>query len=153
MTWCQWPGYLLGNEAITNYGCRMFGGLWITLQLVGISVGLGVILGFLVALVRLYGGPVSSRIALGYTTFFRGTPLLCQLFLVYYGAGQFRPALEAVGLWVYFRDAFFCAAFTFTINTAATRPRSSAAPSLPCTGGSGKPPRRWGCASARSCAP
>jgi polar amino acid transport system permease protein len=119
MTWCEWPGYLIGNEAVTNYGCRMFGGLWVTLQLVAISVGLGVILGFLVALVRLYGGPVSSRVALGYTTFFRGTPLLCQLFLVYYGAGQFRPALEAVGLWGYFRDAFFCAAFTFTINTAA----------------------------------
>jgi len=112
-------GRLVGNEAITNYGCRMVGGLGITLQLVAISVGLGVVLGFLVALVRLYGGPVSSRIATGYTTFFRGTPLLCQLFLIYYGAGQFRPALEAVGLWTFFRDAFFCAAFTFTINTAA----------------------------------
>ena len=112
-------GRLVANEAITNYGCRMIGGLGVTLQLVAISVSLGVVLGFLVALVRLYGGPVSSRIATGYTTFFRGTPLLCQLFLVYYGAGQFRPALEAVGLWTYFRDAFFCAAFTFTINTAA----------------------------------
>lgn len=112
-------GGAVGNEAIVNYGCRMVGGLGVTLQLVAISVSLGVVLGFLVALVRLYGGPVSSRIATGYTTFFRGTPLLCQLFLVYYGAGQFRPALEAVGLWTYFRDAFFCAAFTFTINTAA----------------------------------
>ncbi|MFO1149179.1 MAG: ABC transporter permease subunit [Alsobacter sp.] len=112
-------GRLLGNEAITNYGCRMMGGLGVTLQLVAISVGIGVVLGFLVSLVRLYGGPVSSRIALVYTTFFRGTPLLCQLFLVYYGAGQFRPQLEAVGLWTWFREAFFCAAFTFTLNTAA----------------------------------
>lgn len=134
--WWAWPGFtgllsgvscaaaqgfgrLVGNEAITNYGCRMMGGLGITLQLVAISVGIGVVLGFLVSLVRLYGGPVSLRIALAYTTFFRGTPLLCQLFLVYYGAGQFRPALEAVGLWTWFREAFFCAAFTFTLNTAA----------------------------------
>ena len=145
-------GRLVGNEAITNYGCRMVGGLGITLQLVAISVGLGVVLGFLVALVRLYGGPVSSRIATGYTTFFRGTPLLCQLFLVYYGLGQFsdfwkqvdivtwlpniilslynrlplfgsvnliEPFFPNLVLWNYIRDAFFCAAFTFTINTAA----------------------------------
>jgi polar amino acid transport system permease protein len=119
MTWCEYPGFLIGNEAIQNYGCRMFGGLGVTMQLVAISVTLGALLGLAVALVRIYGGPVAGRVALGYTTFFRGTPLLCQLFLVYYGAGQFRPFLDSVGLWWFFRDAFNCAAFTFTINTAA----------------------------------
>jgi polar amino acid transport system permease protein len=119
LTWCQWPGAVLGNEAIQNYGCRMMSGLGVTLQLVVASVFLGSLLGLAVALVRIYGGPVSGKIALAYTTFFRGTPLLCQLFLVYYGAGQFRTSLESVGLWWFFRDAFNCAAFTFTINTAA----------------------------------
>jgi polar amino acid transport system permease protein len=119
MTWCEWPGTLLGNEAIANYGCRMFTGLGVTVQLVLSSVLLGCALGFGVALVRIYGGPVTGRLAYAYTTFFRGTPLLCQLFLVYYGAGQFRPALETIGAWTLFRDAFFCAAFTFTLNTAA----------------------------------
>jgi polar amino acid transport system permease protein len=119
MNWCQYPGYVIGNEALTNYGCRIFGGLGTTMQLVAISIVLGSALGLAIALVRLYGGPVASGIATAYTTFFRGTPLLAQLFLVYYGAGQFRPFLDSIGVWVYFREAFFCAAFTFTLNTAA----------------------------------
>ncbi|MCP8937653.1 ABC transporter permease subunit [Alsobacter sp. SYSU M60028] len=119
MTWCEVPGWLIGNEAIANYGCRMFGGLAVTLQLVAISVSLGAAMALLLALVRLYGGKVASTLVGGYTTFFRGTPLLCQLYLVYYGAGQFRPFLTDIGLWTLFRDAFFCAAFTFTLNTAA----------------------------------
>ncbi|GGH14268.1 amino acid ABC transporter permease [Alsobacter metallidurans] len=119
MNWCQYPGYVIGNDALTNYGCRIFGGLGTTMELVAISVVLGSGLGLAIALVRLYGGVVSSSVAAAYTTFFRGTPLLAQLFLVYYGAGQIRPLLQDVGLWVYFREAFFCAAFTFTLNTAA----------------------------------
>ena len=119
MSWCEFPGWLIGNEAITNYGCRVFTGLGVTMQLVAISVVLGCILAFGLALTRIYGGPIFSRIALGYITFFRGTPLLCQLFLVYYGAGQIRPFLTDIGLWGFFREAFFCAVFTFTLNTAA----------------------------------
>nr|WP_196240221.1 ABC transporter permease subunit [Alsobacter soli] len=97
----------------------MMGGLWVTLQLVAISVTLGVLLALVVAVARLWGGPVLGGIATAYTTFFRGTPLLAQLFLVYYGAGQIRPFLTTIGVWPYFREAFFCAAFTFTLNTAA----------------------------------
>jgi polar amino acid transport system permease protein len=41
------------------------------------------------------------------------------LFLIYYGLGSFRPQLEAVGLWTFFRDAWNCALFAFTLNTAA----------------------------------
>jgi polar amino acid transport system permease protein len=119
MSWCELPGQWIGNEAITNYGCRMFDGLGVTLKLVSISVTLGAILGLGLALARIFGGPVSAGLANGFMTFFRGTPLLCQLFLVYYGAGQFRPFLQTIGLWDLFRDAFFCAAFTFTLNTAA----------------------------------
>jgi polar amino acid transport system permease protein len=119
MIWCQYPGFLIGNEAITNYGCRVFSGLWITLQLVGISVFLGFFLGLGLALIRLSNIRVLSAFATGYTVFFRGTPLLAQLFLCYYGMGQFRLFLTDIGLWTFFRDAFFCAAFTFTLNTAA----------------------------------
>ena len=46
-------------------------------------------------------------------------PLLAQAFLVYYGFGSFRPQLEAIGLWSFFRDAFNCALFAFSLNTAA----------------------------------
>jgi polar amino acid transport system permease protein len=119
MTWCEWPGVLIGNEAITNYGCRMFGGLALTLQLVAVSIVLGALLGSGLALTRLFGGTIAAGAANAFMTFFRGTPLICQLFLVYYGAGQFRTSLEAVNLWWFFREAWYCAAFTFTLNTAA----------------------------------
>jgi His/Glu/Gln/Arg/opine family amino acid ABC transporter permease subunit len=51
--------------------------------------------------------------------YFRGTPLLVQIFLVYYGSGQFVDFLEALGLWQFFRQAYFCAVLTLTLNTAA----------------------------------
>ena len=53
-----------------------------------------------------------------YVYFFRGTPLLVQMFIVYYGFGQFE-AIKASFLWPLFREAWFCALFTFTLNTGA----------------------------------
>lgn len=119
MNWCEYPGYLVGSEVLQNYGCRMANGLWITFELVAISVAIGFVLALGLAITRLYG-PRWARMAVGgYTTFLRGTPLLCQLFLVYYGLGQFREFWQDIGLWWFFREPFYCAAFTFTINTAA----------------------------------
>ncbi len=63
---------------------------------------------------RWAGAPITA-----YTTFMRGTPLLAQLFLVYYGLGQFRLFWQDVGLWWLFREPFYCALLTFTVNTAA----------------------------------
>lgn len=119
MNWCEYPGYALGSEVLQNYGCRMASGIWVTFELVAISVAIGFFLALGLAITRLYG-PRWARMAVsGYTTFLRGTPLLCQLFLVYYGLGQFREFWQDTGLWWFFREPFYCAAFTFTINTAA----------------------------------
>jgi polar amino acid transport system permease protein len=119
MSWCEYPGWFLGSEVFQNYGCRMAGGLWITTELVVISVVIGFMLAAGLAITRLYGPRWAQMAINGYTTFFRGTPLLCQLFLIYYGLGQFRPFWQDVGLWWFFREPFYCALFTFTINTAA----------------------------------
>ena len=119
MSWCEYPGYLVGNEAFQNYGCRMASGLWITVQLVAISVAIGFAMALGLAFARLYGPRWAARIVNGYTTFFRGTPLLCQLFLIYYGLGQFRPFWQEIGLWWFLREPFYCALLTFTVNTAA----------------------------------
>lgn len=54
-----------------------------------------------------------------YVSFFRGTPLLAQLFLVYYGSGQFRVPLTEAGLWWFFRDPYYCALLTFVLNSTA----------------------------------
>jgi polar amino acid transport system permease protein len=58
-------------------------------------------------------------VTFAYVYFFRGTPLLAQVFLIYYGSGQFRPFFQSIGLWWLFRDAFFCCLLAFTLNTGA----------------------------------
>jgi polar amino acid transport system permease protein len=112
---------LLGFNAdlMERYGPRFLDGVKVTLELVAISMICGGILAIPLAIARVEGNKFVSRFAFAYSYFFRGTPLLAQTFLVYYGAGQFRVELESLGLWWLFRDAFFCATLTFTLNTAA----------------------------------
>jgi polar amino acid transport system permease protein len=106
-------------DLLGRYGPRLLDGLLVTLQLVSVSIVLGALLAIPVAAARLSQNRFIGALAYAYVYFFRGTPLLAQLFLVYYGAGQFRPGLESIGLWGFFREAFNCAVFTFTLNTAA----------------------------------
>ncbi|MGR9246497.1 ABC transporter permease [Rhizobium leguminosarum] len=106
-------------EKFARYGPRYLHGLWITLSLVFISVICGAILSLPLAVARMSKNRLLNALAYGYIYFFRGTPLLAQLFLVYYGLGIFRPQLEAVGIWWFFRDAWYCGLFAMTINTAA----------------------------------
>jgi polar amino acid transport system permease protein len=106
-------------EKVARYGPRIVSGILVTLRLVVMSILLGALISIPVAIGRLSRNPLIGGIAFGYSYFFRGTPLLAQTFLVYYGAGQFTDALKAVGLWVLFRDAYFCAVLTFSLNTAA----------------------------------
>lgn len=94
-------------------------GIVVTLTLVGISIVIGAVLSVPLAYARMSQNRILSAIAYGYVYFFRGTPLLAQTFLIYYGLGSFRPQLEAVGLWVFFREAWYCAIFAFSLNTAA----------------------------------
>ncbi len=106
-------------ELLAKYGPRMLEGLVVTLELVAISVAIGALLALPVALARLSPRRWLNGIAFGYVYFFRGTPLLAQTYLVYYGSGQFRHFFDALGLWWFFREAFLCCLLTFTLNTAA----------------------------------
>ncbi len=119
MEWCELPGLWLGHDVLERYGCRMASGLWITLQLTGLSVSMGFAIGLALAVLKVYGPRWLGGIVTAYFTFMRGTPPLAQLFLVYYGLGQFRLFWQDVGLWWVFREPFYCALLTFTVNTAA----------------------------------
>jgi polar amino acid transport system permease protein len=110
---------LFNFDMMSRYGWRLIDGLWMTIQLVSISVPLGFLLAYPICRARMSRNPVLSGAALSYVTFFRGTPLLCQLYLVYYGAGEIRPFLTDLGLWALFREAYVCCIFAFTLNTAA----------------------------------
>ncbi|MYZ50028.1 ABC transporter permease subunit [Propylenella binzhouense] len=106
-------------DVLARYGPSLVHGLGTTLTLVAVSIACGGLLAIPVALARLSENRVVGSLAFAYVYFFRGTPLLAQIFLVYYGMGEFRPTLQSLGLWSFFRDAVNCAAFTFTLNTAA----------------------------------
>jgi polar amino acid transport system permease protein len=98
---------------------KYLSGLGVTLSLVAISITIGAILSVPVAYARMSQNRILSGLSYAYVYFFRGTPLLAQTFLVYYGLGSFRPQLEAIGLWGFFREAWYCAIFAFSLNTAA----------------------------------
>jgi len=102
-----------------GYLPKLFSGLWVTLQLILLSLIIGAVISVPVAAGRLSRHKLLSLSAYAYVYFFRGTPLIAQTFLVYYGAGAFREELTGVHLWWFFRDAFNCAVFVFALNTAA----------------------------------
>ncbi|WP_144377513.1 ABC transporter permease [Mesorhizobium amorphae] len=106
-------------ELIQKYAPGYWSGILVTLKLVAISCAVGALLSIPIAYMRMSKNTILSAIAYAYVYFFRGTPLLAQTFLIYYGLGSFRPQLEMVGLWGFFREAFNCAVFAFALNTAA----------------------------------
>ncbi len=96
-----------------------FEGLWMTVQLVFLSLVFGMMLAIPIALARVAKNPLIWVLPWAYIYFFRGTPLLVQLFLIYHGSGQFQPFLDDLGLWWIFQSAYLCALIAFTLNTAA----------------------------------
>jgi len=91
----------------------------VTLILVSISLLFGFFLAVAVALARISPYWFLNRPAYFFVYIFRSTPLLIQMFLIYYGSGQFRDELDAVGLWQFFKDPWFCAILSLTLNTGA----------------------------------
>lgn len=97
---------------------RLLDGAWLTIEITVVSVSIGLVLAVPLGLLRVSKNPLLWMPAYGYILYFRGTPLLVQIFLIYYGSGQFQPQLDALGLWVFFREAWFCAVLSLTLNTA-----------------------------------
>lgn len=93
-------------------------GLLETLKLLGISLLLGLLAALPLALMRVSGRRWVSGLAWLYTYVIRGTPMLVQLFLIYYGLAQFAAVRESV-LWPMLSNATFCACLAFAINTSA----------------------------------
>lgn len=98
-------------------------GCWLTLQLVGLALFCGLLGAIPLAVLRVSRNPWLKRPVFAYTYFFRGTPMLIQLLIVYYGFAQFewlRAQWEAgSSFWLLFREPFFCAILAFGLNTCA----------------------------------
>lgn len=111
--------YVMDPDLLQRYGPRMLDGLVITIKLVALSFTLGMVLGLFLAIGRMSKVKLVQYSCRTYIYFFRGSPLLAQLFLLYYGLGSLRPFWQDVGLWWFFRDAWYCSLLAFTLNTAA----------------------------------
>lgn len=93
-------------------------GALLTLELLLLSAVFGMCISLPLALARVSKNPLVSTLPRVYIYLFRGTPLLVQLFLVYYGLGQFEAIRESF-LWPVLREAYWCAVITFSLHTAA----------------------------------
>lgn len=95
-----------------------FGGVLVTLKLLLIALLFGLLLAVPLALMRVSKRRAVNLPAWLYTYAIRGTPMLVQLYLIYYGFGQF-DAVKASVFWPWLSDATFCACLAFAINTSA----------------------------------
>ncbi len=112
MTWAErW-------EMIIRWAPMLWDGTLVTLQLVGIAVIVGLFFAIPLGLARASRHWYIRALPYSYIFFFRGTPLLLQLFLVYYGLSQFDVVRDSV-LWPYLREPYWCALITMTLHTAA----------------------------------
>ena len=90
----------------------------ITLKLLSLSLFFGIFIGLLFAILRLNKNPIINKFAYGYSYVFRGTPLLVQIFIIYYGLGQIEY-FRSTFLWVIFKEPYWCAIIAFALNTGA----------------------------------
>lgn len=105
-------------DVIWQYIPRLLDGAWLTLELVLVSGLIGIALAIPLALMRASNRTWVKIFPFTYIYFFRGTPLLVQIFLVYYGASQFEAVRESF-LWPVLKQPYWCAIIAFSLNTAA----------------------------------
>lgn len=98
-------------------------GTWLTLHLVFLSCLAGLLVAVPLAVLRVSRNPLVVAPVWAYTYFFRGTPMLVQLLLIYYGVAQFewvqRQWEAGQPFWLLLREPYFCALLAFALNTCA----------------------------------
>jgi arginine/ornithine transport system permease protein len=97
---------------------RWLWGVSITVQLTVLAVALGFCIALPAAFARMQRHPVLDPLVRGFVYVFRGSPLLVQTFLIYYGLAQFG-LIRSSFLWPFLREAWWCALIAFTLNSAA----------------------------------
>ena len=105
-------------ELMINSLPKLLNATVITLKLLSLSLFFGLFIGFLFAVLRMNKNPIINKFAYGYSYVFRGTPLLVQIFIIYYGLGQVEY-LRSTVLWVILKEPYWCAIIAFALNTGA----------------------------------
>ncbi|MBL0338055.1 MAG: ABC transporter permease subunit [Rhodospirillaceae bacterium] len=105
-------------QLLQQYWPDLLKGAWLTVQLVSLSLLIGFILAALIALAALSRYRICRYAAQTYIFIFRGSPLLVQIYLIYYGSSQIGWVQDSF-LWAILIDAYWCALIALTLNTSA----------------------------------
>ena len=105
-------------ELMINSVPKLLNAAVITLKLLSVSLIIGLFIGLFFAILRLNKNIFINRFAYGYSYVFRGTPLLVQIFIIYFGLGQIEY-LRSTVLWVILKEPYWCAIIAFALNTGA----------------------------------
>ena len=105
-------------ELMANSFPKLLNATVVTLKLLSVSLVVGLLIGLLFAILRLNKNIFINRFAYGYSYIFRGTPLLVQIFIIYFGLGQIE-SLRSSFLWVILKEPYWCAIIAFALNTGA----------------------------------
>ena len=105
-------------ELMINSFPNLFNAAVVTLKLLSVSLIVGLFIGLLFAILRLNKNIFINKFAYGYSYVFRGTPLLVQIFIIYFGLGQIE-SLRSSFLWVILKEPYWCAIIAFALNTGA----------------------------------
>jgi len=105
-------------ELMINSFPKLLNATLITLKLLSVSLILGLFIGLGFAILRMNNNKLINKFAYGYSYIFRGTPLLVQIFIIYFGLGQIEY-LRTTFLWVVLKEPYWCAIIAFSLNTGA----------------------------------
>ena len=105
-------------ELIISSFPKMLGAAVITFKLLAFSLAIGLLIGLFFAVLRLNKNIIINKFAYGYSYLFRGTPLLVQIYIIYFGLGQIE-FIRSTFLWVILKEPFWCAIIAFALNTGA----------------------------------
>ena len=105
-------------ELMINSLPKLLNAAVITLKLLSVSLIIGLFIGLFFAILRLNKNIFINRFAYGYSYVFRGTPLLVQIFIIYFGLGQIE-SLRSSFLWTILKEPYWCAIIAFALNTGA----------------------------------
>ncbi len=105
-------------ELMINSVPKLLNAAVITFKLLSVSLIIGLFIGLFFAILRLNKNIFINRFAYGYSYVFRGTPLLVQIFIIYFGLGQIEY-LRSTVIWVILKEPYWCAIIAFALNTGA----------------------------------
>ncbi len=105
-------------ELMINSFPKLLNASVITLKLLSLSLFFGLFIGLLFAVMRMSKNFILNKFSYGYSYLFRGTPLLVQIFIIYFGFGQIEFIRDSF-LWIILKEPYWCAIIAFALNTGA----------------------------------